>query len=395
MHTSASSSDVRVLQYFGADQQDLGQLLEYVQNPMIASSLPARIRLPLEDEMFAAAWREYAAQAATEGSEPVLKKRLIQLNFPIQDRISATPEYQNAVKKGQLPWDAEFRVGTPFTAPNQIHLDIHESPAGTIGVITAAERQDFIALVQALTAHNEPIPVPDSLGAFMVSGYNNWDRIRAYRRQWEEGRKAADELAWLLQFQNLKQRKELYQDRFILLSSGAYSGINARKLGLSAAKWTEQSLTIRLEHECAHYFTRRVFASMRRNIWDEILADYMGITAARGSFNSDLFLLFLGLEDYPAYRSGGRFEKYIPERLSKPACSVLQAMTCAAAEHLQLLDRTCGAAQRTSQDRSLMLLALCLTGWTALTAPDYRENFKHAHHTVCSRLANAAKIQKE
>lgn len=379
--------DRAVLHRFGADPADEEQLLEYISNPLTASALPTLIQLPLPEESFAEVWREYAAQAASQGCLATLRKRLIQLNFPIQAGISATAEYQDAVKKGKFPEHTASQTETTFSAPEQLRLDIHASPAGAIGVMTAGHRQDFVALVQALTAKNEPEPVPDSLGAFMVSGYNNWDRIQRYRRQWEQSRNSApDEFAWLLEFSNLKHHKNRYQDRFILLSSGPYSGIQAQHLGLSARQCSEQSRLIRLNHECAHYFTRRVFGSMRRNIWDEILADYMGITAARGAFSADWFLLFLGLEHHPRYRLGGRFEKYLPDEFSKKARAIVQAMTCAAAEHLQDLDQRFGPDHSNVHERSVMLLALCLTGFSGLVATDYRQRFLHAYQTVCSRL---------
>jgi len=381
-----TSLDTHILRLFGAGQSEVDQLLEYVANPLRLSALPSEIRLPLADEPFASTWREYALQAAQEGCVPTLKKRLIQLNFPIQAGISTTPAYQTAVKTGQLPAEVTSRPGLAFTAPEEIRLVINASPAGTIGAIIAEHRPDFVTLVQALTAKNEPQPVPDSLGAFMVSGYTNWDRIRSYRRQWEEGREAADELAWMLEFQNLRQHKGLYQDRFMLLSNGPYSGIQAHSLDLDPAEWSRQSLTLRLDHECTHYFTRRLFSSMRQNIWDEILADYMGMCAARGFFSADWFLLFLGLEDYPAYRAGGRFEKYIPEYLSARDRAVLQAMTSAAAGHLEDLDQAFGPGPKTSADRSVFLLALCLTGWSGLAAPDYRDRFGRAYNAVSSRI---------
>ena len=379
-----------VLHRFGAHPAEEDQLLEYISNPLTASALPTPIQLPLPDEPFAEAWGEYAAQAASQGCLATLRQRLIQLNFPIQAGISATKDYQDAVKKGKFPDHTASQTGTTFVAPEQLRLDLHPSPAGAIGVITAGHRQDFVALVQALTAKNEPEPVPDSLGAFMISGYNNWDRVHRYRQQWEQSRNGAtDEFAWLLEFPNLKQHKERYQDRFILLSSGPYSGLEAQHLGLSARQCNEQSRLIRLNHECTHYFTRRVFGSMRRNIWDEILADYMGISAARGAFSADWFLHFLGLEDHPRYRPGKRFEKYLPETFSDKARTVVQAMTCVAAEHVQDLDQRFGPDHSNVHERSVMLLALCLTGWSGLVATDYQERFHHAYQTVCSRLPEA------
>ena len=67
------------------------------------------------------------------------------------------------------------------------------------------------------------------------------------------------ETDWAEEFKQLIHRKELYQDRFIILSDGFYSNIPASEIGLSESEWRRLSLTIRLEHECTHYFTRRIF----------------------------------------------------------------------------------------------------------------------------------------
>ena len=65
-----------------------------------------------------------------------------------------------------------------------------------------------------------------------------------------------------------------------------------------------------MEHECAHYLTKRVTGSMSNNLLDELLADYVGIVAAAGTYRGDWALEFLGLEDYPAYRNGARLQNY-------------------------------------------------------------------------------------
>ncbi|MBC6421591.1 MAG: hypothetical protein GDA38_08585 [Hormoscilla sp. SP12CHS1] len=76
-------------------------------------------------------------------------------------------------------------TGLILKEPESLQLIIHESAAGEIPVIIAGCREDFVSLVQALTKRNEPHPIPDSMGATMVSGFNNWDRIRQYRASWE------------------------------------------------------------------------------------------------------------------------------------------------------------------------------------------------------------------
>ena len=70
-------------------------------------------------------------------------------------------------------------------------------------------------------------------------------------------------------------------------------------------------MVIRREHEGTHYFTLRAFGIMRNNLFDELVADFAGLAGAYGRYDGALALRFFGLESYPDYRSGGRFENYL------------------------------------------------------------------------------------
>jgi hypothetical protein len=132
-------------------------------------------------------------------------------------------------------------------------------------------------------------------------------------------------------------RRELYQDRFILLSDGPYSAVPAASLGLAEGEWREISLAIRRDHECAHYFTRRLLGSMRNNLLDELIADYAGMTAATGSFRAEWFLRFLGL--LPEYGPGARVDVYRGDPLlSDGAFRVLHTLIARAAATVERFD---------------------------------------------------------
>jgi hypothetical protein len=192
-------------------------------------------------------------------------------------------------------------------------------------------------LVQAFSERNEPTVVPDAMGACIVKGLNNWSRIRAYRARWEqELGTAATEDAWAEEFQRLIPQKDLYQDRFIILSRGPYSAIAAQDIGFDDREWLERSLAIRREHELTHYFTYRVFNAIRNNIFDELIADFVGLVRAFGSYRADLALRFLGLEAYPAFRAGGRLEVYRGRPpLSDEAFAVARTLALHGARHLE------------------------------------------------------------
>jgi hypothetical protein len=269
-------------------------------------------------------------------------------------------------------------TGLVLKQPEKLQLIIHQSIAGAIPVLLTGNREDFVSLVQALTMRNEPKPIPASMGACMVAGFNNWDRIRQYRQQWEDKNPLnCSESSWAEEFGRLIPHKELYQDRLILLSDGPYSDVPASEMGLSESQWRNLSLTIRLEHECTHYFTRRLFDSMRNNLLDELIADYRGIVAATGHYRADWFLRFLGLESFPNYREGGRLQNYRGQPpLSDGAFKILQALVKTAVENLERFDAEYAGELITLNNQPLMLVALTYLTLEELASKEARIRLK-------------------
>ena len=341
------------LRGFGAGGDEAAELLAYNRSLFQA---PETVALPLPDEPFVDAWRRYAAQAETRGVLPVLREQLVQLRFPIQQGMSETEAYAAATRRGIVPAGDE---GLRLEDPEGVRLFIHPTPAGAVPVLLAARRADFEALVRALTRKNEPAPIPPSMGACMVGGYNNWGRVAELRTRWQAGELPVEGAAdWPAALAVLRPRKELYQDRFVLLSGGAYSGVPAEAMEMGADEWSRASITIRLEHECAHYLTRRVLGSMRNNLLDELLADYAGIVAAAGRYRADWFLRFCGLEG-EGCRAEGRLWNYRGDPpLSDGAFAVLGRIVRAAAARVQAVDGALDAGFRTPEGRARVLLAL-------------------------------------
>ncbi len=295
---------------------------------------------PLDDELHVETWRRWAAEAVRRGAWSVLRERLVQLAFPIREGQSTDEAYRAATLRGEPPPEAG---GLELERPEDLRILLHPTPGGTVPAVVAGCRADFVSLVRALVGRNEPVPVPDSMGAALVSGYNNWERIREYRRCWEAGdpsRRGRD--AWMQEFRRLLPRKELYRDRFLLLSRGVYSGVPAHRVGLPEETWLEASFSIRLEHECAHHLALRVFGALRHDILEELVADLVGIVRTFGEFRPDLARLFLGLEDHPSFRPGGRLEVYRGdpplsgeefERLQGLAWEGIEVLAAVAAAH--------------------------------------------------------------
>ena len=335
-----TSTRSQILAGYELNKSEINELLVYNQNHFQTGNWQQYVHFPIADEPHISSWQEYAEEARVRGTDKTLSQYLVQLQFPIQAGISDRPEYRAVTRKGQSTDGLELAKGLDLQEPEKLELIIHQTIAGKIPVLISGNRADFMALVRALTKRNEPQPIPDSMGACIVGGYNNWHRIAKYRQEWsEQNPQHNSEADWKLEFKQLIPRKELYQDRFILLSPGGYSGVTAAQLGLEAAQWQQLSLQIRLEHECTHYITRRLLNSMQNNLLDEMIADYRGIVAALGSYRADWFLYFMGLES-PEYRREGRLSNYRGDPpLSDNAFQVLQILVRQAVQNLADFDR--------------------------------------------------------
>jgi len=350
----------RILRSWGATPSETEELLQYDQNCFDRSEIQ-QLRWPLRDEEFVAAWQVYAAAVEEAGTIEALFPYLVQMHFPVQAGISNTPDYLAATRSGADTTAMADATGLKLRAPERCHVTIHATAAGRIPLLTAEVRDDFEALVQALTKRNEPVSIPLSMGACIVAGYNNWHRISLLRREWESG--SLPGTSWQETFATLRAQKHLYQDRFIILSSQEYSGVAAAGVGVPEDEWKQTSVIIRREHECAHYFTRRVFSSMRNNLLDEVIADYAGITSVLPRFRAKWLLQFLGLENFPAYRQGGRLQNYRGEpALSDGAFAVLQALVVQAAHNLEKFDEQQASQLSGPEGRLRAMLALsCMT----------------------------------
>jgi len=344
----------RVLDAFGASSGVKAELLSYDPGERSESAISSSIRFPLADETFVDTWREYSQRASAMGF-PALAEQLVQLRFPVEEGISQTDEYRAVTRRGASADEMASTTGLRFVHPERCSVIIHPTWAGSIPIIQTSCREDFVSLVQAFTARNEPVFVPPSQGACIVAGYNNWDRVRRFRHRWMMEQPT---VPFSLSF--LSGHTDEYQDRFLLLGNGPYSGVPAERLGLSCSEWQDLSLTIRREHECAHYWTRRVFSSMKNRIVDELLADYCGLVGACGRLRADWLLTFLGIDNPPTCREDGRLHNYRGNPpLSDEAFEVLQRVTLAAVENLATFDRS--AAAELSGRRGLLLILLTLS----------------------------------
>jgi hypothetical protein len=375
----------------GARGGEVSELLAYNESAFDLAALDRAPALPLPDEPSVAFWEPRVAEAAARGETgaiAVLREHLPQLHFPIRAGMSGSEAYLAATRRGEPPESLSEATGLDLPHPELVELHLHASPAGRIPVVVVRGRAEFVALVQALGGRNEPRPVADAQGALAISGYVNWSRVHAHRAAWERGDLADPAPTWGEEMARLRARPELYQDRLILLSDGPYSAVPATQVGLSEEAWRALSLAIRRDHEAAHYFTKRLFGSMRNRLLDELLADYAGIVGALGRFRADWLLRFLGLEEFPRFRAGGRLAVYRGDPpLSDGAFQVLGALAHAAAENLERFDAGMGDRPRATLDRALTLAAIASHRVEELAAPDGADRLASTFRALSARFA--------
>lgn len=366
---SADTAHADLWRSLGATEEEARELREYARSEFDLSHAPTTF--PLPEEPFAVAWQSYAEEAKRVGAWACLRDRLVQLRFPIEAGISESQAYRAATRRGVWP-APDFR-GLELARPDELRLFLAQTPVGRVPILLTAAREDFVALVRALAHRNEPQEILDSVGASIIGGFNNWDRVASLRRAWQaDDSTSGSPSEWATRWSEIVREPGLYQDRFIVLSSGPYSGTAAADVGFREDEWTSCSIAIRLEHECTHYFTRRALGSMRNRIGDELIADYMGIVAATGAFRADWLLRFLGLERYPDFRSGGRLEEYRGD-LARGGRSfrILCAAVLRCVRNLEAIDRLrqpWSCSSDSSSDKAEMILALAALGLEGLAS---------------------------
>lgn len=391
---------IDVLRQVGATESQMEALTAYTESRFEVSALDSAVSLPLPDEPFVACWERWRDEARERGAWPVLAAHLPQLAFPVREGISREDGYRAATLRGEPPEGIPEATGLEVPRPESVELSLHASPAGRIPVLTCRGRDEFVALVRALGRRNEPREVPDSMGALMISGYNNWTRLGELCRRWQATDPEERETAtWGAEMKRLQQEhKELYQDRMILLTDGPYSAVPAEEMGLTESEWRRRSLLLRRDHECAHYFTRRLFGSMRANLHDELLADYAGLVAAFGRFEAARFLRLLGFapefdpEAEPVAAPGrvllpgARAAIYRGDPpLSDGAFAVVLTLVGRAAARVEAFDAA-QPRERSLADRAHALTALASLRLEALAAPDGGERLAAALTKVRRRM---------
>ena len=229
--------------------------------------------------------------------------------------------YESVAVEGGSPPSRDLSHFIGSEKDSSVFMD---TPAGKVRVVTLAERADFVTMLQTLGEKCAAVPVPQTQGAVILDGLINHKKINAFREKFYADHPEADDQQWLSAFEQFRKDRENYREAFILLSVGPYSAVPACALGLSRDRWLALSLIIRKYHECTHFLCRRLFPGRASAVWDELVADTVGVFAAFGKFEIYVAETGLGIQD-GVYR-GGRLENYVgdlsPERMNALAGAI-------------------------------------------------------------------------
>jgi len=237
------------------------------------------------------------------GERPVigaLAERFPQLYLAPAEGVSQSEGYRAIVRRGE-----RFRGSLGhFTGSPEDSFTIEHTPAGNAEILFLKNRGDFERCVQIMAHRCEPVAIPATMGASCISGINDWSKIHAHLAEYRENG-GTDEDG---EFARFTAVKENYKTVLIILSDGPYSGLPPHKTPYGEEEWLRLSREIRKYHELTHFVCKRLYPEKKYPLWDELLADHMGLLFAAGEYDRALALRFLGIEN-EAYR-GGRLENY-------------------------------------------------------------------------------------
>lgn len=222
-------------------------------------------------------------------------------------------KYLDIVERGNEP---EARDLSHFITSDEDSMTTEETPAGVVTVITLSKREDFVTFLRIMANRCEETDIPDTQGASIINGVIN-------RRKIEQHMEGFSGSEYDEEFRRFTSERRNFKDALIVLSVGPYSAIPAKMTGVSDEEWIILSHKIRKYHECTHFICRNLYPDKKDAIWDELVADAVGIVAAFGKYNADMEKMFLGI-DGNIY-TGGRLENYtvVDAPLTERICCVL------------------------------------------------------------------------
>ena len=241
--------------------------------------------------------------------------------------VTGQDVYRQVVLEGTEPAEKSL---SHYSGDDADRMELMDTPAGQVLVVTLGNRHDFELVLRGMMAAKDgPLAqIPQSQGAAMLTAFN-WHRIHAHLAAYPKEEHYAE-------FQKFTAVKKNYLDELVILSRGPYSDVSASAIGCPEDEWLDISDTIRRYHELTHVICRRQYPEYKDPVYDELVADAVGIYAAYGYFDPEMEKKFLGISG--DIYTGGRLENYTkePQRIAPLVCRKLSAIR-------QLISREDGA----------------------------------------------------
>lgn len=229
-----------------------------------------------------------------------LARRFPQLYIKPEAGVSQSELYRAIVRKGKChTGDLNHFIGSENDS-----LTVEHTPVGDVSVVFLQNRPDFECFYRIMACRCEPTEVPATMGACYLSGINDWSRIHAHM----DAYKAAGGEDPKAEFTRFTADPSNYKETMLILSSGPYSAVAAEHTPYAETEWLRISREIRKYHELTHFVCRKRFPEKVDPLWDELLADCMGLVFATGTYDLSLAQTFLGIRD--GVYVGGRLENY-------------------------------------------------------------------------------------
>ena len=269
--------------------------------------------LPLPASTTELWWREWAANTAAGEVWTQLQRQLPQLLIAPATGARSSEAYQSLVVRGQEPNTNNYMQAPQLQDPEGFRLSIAEQASGAVPVIDVRNRRDFELLVRCLAHRCEPVELQPSVHAQAIAGLIHWGLIRE-----------VDPSA---------------RCQLLILHQAPYSSLQASMVPgqRDAQEWLQNSHRWRLAHELTHIACTRLLGEMRINLYDELLADAVGMLASLGRFEAELFRLALGLSPTGELQPGGRAKAYVGRLEPEVHVQAYRAVLQRAAELERLL----------------------------------------------------------
>ena len=246
---------------------------------------------------------------ARYGSAVILYLADMYKQLYIRPAEDALEEYRAVVLAGEEP---ASRSLSHFFMHEQDSAVYEETPAGPVLAVTLYERKDFETFLQIIANKCRPVTIPATQGATLLDGVISWNKINVRKEAYLKEKEAAGEEAdWDTEFARFTSVKTNYTDVMLVLSAGPYSAVDGSEFGIAEAQWLKDSLAIRKYHELNHFICRKLWPEKISAVWDELVADAVGIYAAYGDYDLPMAERFLGIRD--GLYTGGRLENYVEE----------------------------------------------------------------------------------